>query len=192
MSLFPHASLEHLVLETALIVAVADSLVAVVALAAAAWLRRNPAAAHCVLALALASIFVVPLGALARAASGVSIASIPGPAEVLVLALKPSSPPEKSGLKTHRNRYQQPDSAKALPRYMPSPNRPRLATETAAPMRASAAHEIPRTNGLTLTELHAQLRDGASDARPWRLGAESVTEIGGAIGAAGCSAHCSC
>ena len=54
MPLFPHASVENLFLETALIVAVADSLVAVVALAAAACLKRNPAAAHCVLAFALA------------------------------------------------------------------------------------------------------------------------------------------
>ena len=98
MSLFPHASVNHLLLETALIVVVADSLVAVAALAVAACLKRNPAAAHCVLAFALAWIFVVPLGALARAVSGVSIVSLPGPAEALVSAFEPTLLPEAVGV----------------------------------------------------------------------------------------------
>ena len=121
----------------------------------------------------------MPLGALAGAASGVSIASIPGPAEVLVLALKPSSPPQEVGVEDTSKSIQTNDSAKALPRYMPSPNRPRLATETAAPMRASAAHSVPRTTGLMPSERH----DGASEARPWRLVAERGTAIGVAINA---------
>ncbi len=54
----------HLLLETALIVVVADSFVAVAALAVAAWLKRNPAAAHCVLALCAGWILVTPLGRL--------------------------------------------------------------------------------------------------------------------------------
>ncbi len=175
MSLFPHASVENLFLETALIVIVADSLVAVAALAVAACLKRNPAAAHCVLAFALAWILVTPLGALARAASGVSIVSLPGPAEVLASALESPSPPREVGVEDISKSMPTTDSAKALPRYMASPNRPRPAGEAAAPMRASAAHDVPRPTGLTLTELHTQLHDGASDARPWRLGDVSGT-----------------
>jgi beta-lactamase regulating signal transducer with metallopeptidase domain/multidrug efflux pump subunit AcrA (membrane-fusion protein) len=176
MSLFPHASLQHLVLETALIVVVADSLVAVAALAVAACLKRKPAAAHCVLAVALAWIFVVPLGAVARAVSGVSIISLPGPAEAFVSALESSAPPDAVGIEAALKVTPALESAKAPFRDTSSPNRPRLAADSAAPMRVSATREIPRTSDPTLSEAAV----AASGSRPSRLGTSIWTAIGAA------------
>ena len=147
MSLFAHASLEHLVLETALIVVVADSFVAVAALAVAACLKRNPAAAHCVLAFASAWIFVVPLAARPALRAASRSPRSPARQRFLVSALEPTSPPKKSGLKTHRNRCQQPILTRPFLDTYRRRIGPASRPKAAAPMRASArrhpAHQRP-------------------------------------------------
>jgi membrane fusion protein, heavy metal efflux system len=94
MSLTSHVDFRDFAFETALVVFVTISLVAGAALAVTGWLKRSPAAAHCVLFWALVWILVTPLAAIAHEWAGVAIVSIP-PTRVIVSLFETTS--EQSG-----------------------------------------------------------------------------------------------
>ena len=88
MSLWSKVYPGDFTVETAMIVLLAVSLIAVAALVAAGCLRQRPASAHCVLLWALVWILLTPLAATGARSVGLSLVSLPGPAGGILSSLQ--------------------------------------------------------------------------------------------------------
>jgi membrane fusion protein, heavy metal efflux system len=143
----------NFVVETALVVLVTTSLIAGAALAAAGWLKRNPAAADCILFWGLVWILLTPPAAIASAWSGVRLGFISLPARVVISSFdampeqpvhRPVDvpPPAAATVDVHNDRLQGTPSAQPSMKRLTADARDRLsATVPASP--PSAANSGP-------------------------------------------------